>query len=448
MLYDKLKSNSKIPFHMPGHKRNTKFLKNKFPYELDITEIDGFDNLHNPTGVIKEIEDKAKEIYNSDNSFILVNGSTVGILAGVTSVLNRGDNVLIARNCHKSVYNAVELSGANLHYIMPETDDYGIFKPVNLAVLKSKIDEILPRLIVITSPTYEGVCSDIEGICNLAHAHNIPVLLDAAHGAHMYELGNAADVVIMSLHKTLPALTQCAVAHINGNLVNARDFRIKLSVFETSSPSYVLMASIEECLNYITSLAFEFTTAKYALKRFKLNYELEKLKYLKLLQCDDINKLIIYTGLSSINGIELSEKLRNEYNIEVEMASTLYVVLITTEFDDYKNYKLLSAALKKIDNSLDKANYRKQIPLLLPKKQCNPFEVKNKKAVELNLSAGKVCCEYIWAYPPGIPLIVPGEVISDQLIKSIKKYLSDGVNIQSTYNEIPEKIYCQSLSEH
>lgn len=445
MLYDKLKKNDKIPFHMPGHKRNTKFLKNKFPYELDITEIDGFDNLHNPTGVIKEIEDKAREIYKSDKSFILVNGSTVGILAGVTSVLNRGDNVLIARNCHKSVYNAVELAGANLHYIMPETDDYGIFKPLNSAVLKSKIDEISPKLIVITSPTYEGVCSDIDGICDLAHAHNIPVLLDAAHGAHMYELGNAADIVIMSLHKTLPALTQCAIAHINGNLVNAEEFRIKLSVFETSSPSYVLMASIEECLSYISSTAFEFTAAKYALKRFKLNDELENLKYLKFLQYDDINKLSIFTGFSNISGIELADRLRNYYNIEVEMASTLYVTLITTEFDDFKNYKLLSTSLKEIDYSLEKADYRKQIPLSLPKKQCNPFEVKNNEAVDLNLSIGKICGEYIWAYPPGIPLIVPGEVISEQLIETINNYLSDGVNVQSTYNEIPEKIYCQSL---
>ena len=227
MLYDKLKKNKKIPFHMPGHKRNAKLLGDKLPYKLDITEIDSFDNLHNPEGIIKEIENKAKNIYNSGKSFILVNGSTVGILAGVSSSVNRGDTVLVARNCHKSVYNALELMGADIHFIYPGTDEYGIFRPINTDVVKLKIDELKPKLIIITSPTYEGVCSDVENICKLAHSFNIPVLLDAAHGAHMYELGSAADIVIMSLHKTLPALTQCAVAHINGDLVSSEKFRIK-----------------------------------------------------------------------------------------------------------------------------------------------------------------------------------------------------------------------------
>lgn len=443
MLYEKLKKNKKIPFHMPGHKRNAKLLGDKLPYKLDITEIDSFDNLHNPEGIIKEIENKAKNIYNSGKSFILVNGSTVGILAGVSSTLKRGDTVLVARNCHKSVYNALELMGADIHFIYSGTDEYGIFRPINTDVVKLKIDELKPKLIIITSPTYEGVCSDVENICKLAHSFNIPVLLDAAHGAHMYELGSAADIVIMSLHKTLPALTQCAVAHINGDLVSSEKFRIKLSVFETSSPSYVLMASIDECLTYISSKDYKNITGEYLLKRFKLNESLSKLNHLKALEYDDINKLIIFTGYSDINGIRLADILRSDYNIEVEMAGKDYIILITTECDDFKNYTMLSKALKEIDNSLVETEFKTSNLLPPPKKNCNPFELSNAKAVSVDLSAGKVCGEYVWAYPPGVPLIVPGEVISEQLIESIKSDISDGVNIQSTYMELPEKIYCQ-----
>lgn len=442
-MFEKLKNNKKISFHMPGHKRNTKLLGDKLPYNIDITEIKGFDNLHCPEGVIKDIEDKAKKIYNSDNSFILVNGSTVGILAGISSVINRGDTVLIARNCHKSVYNALELMGANVRYIYPETDEYGVFKPINTDDVKCKIDEVLPKLIIITSPTYEGVCSDIEEIRKLAHAYNIPVLLDAAHGAHMYNLGTSADIVIMSLHKTLPALTQCAIAHINGNLVNAEKFRIKLSVFETSSPSYVLMASIDECLNYISCESFKNIKAEYLLKRAKLDENLKKLKFLKLLKYDDIDKLIIFTGYSDISGIKLASILRNNYNIEVEMDSRFYVILITTECDNFKNYKILLSALKEIDNSVSSVDYKKSSVLFHPKKQVNPYEVKDLKAIDFSLSAGKICGEYIWAYPPGIPLIVPGEIINNDLIKYINQSISQDVNIKSTYSKLPEKIYCQ-----
>lgn len=444
MLYDKLKGNRRIPFHMPGHKRNTRLLGKKLPYDIDITEIEGFDNLHKPIGVIKEIEDKAKRIYNSQSSFILVNGSTVGILAGVTAVLNRGDDVLIARNCHKSVYNAVELVGAKLHYITPETDKYGVFQPLNLAVMKCRIEEVLPKLIVVTSPTYEGVCSDVEGICELAHAYNIPVLLDAAHGAHMYELGNAADIVIMSLHKTLPALTQCAVAHINGSLVSAEDFRIKLSVFETSSPSYVLLTSVDECLELLETKSYKNRSFEYLIERAKFNDSLADLKHLKLLKYHDVYKLVIFTGYSDISGIELAIALREEYNIEVEMAGAFHVVLITTECDDFKSYKLLQNALKKLDTSINQAEYTIQKPLPSPEKQCETSEVTKSHAVDFDLSADKVSAEYVWAYPPGIPLITPGEIITKELIDYIKDNLANGVNIQSTRDELPEKIYCQS----
>ncbi len=435
MLYDKLKNNKRLPFHMPGHKRNIKLLGNKFPYDIDITEIDGFDNLHSPDSIIKEIEDKAKEKYECDNSFILVNGSTVGILAGILATVKQGNTVLIARNCHKSVYNGIELAGAKAEYILPELDEYGILKAVAPDELDEKIRLFNPKLVVITSPTYEGVNSDIEKLCEITHKYNIPLMLDAAHGAHYVGYAKYADITVMSLHKTMPALTQCALAHVNGHLVNPEEYRIKLSMLETSSPSYILMSSVEECLE----LNLDYWT--FINKRDKLLKECKKLRHLELIDYD-ISKLVVFCGYSNINGVKLAEKLRNEYNIEVEMAAKNYVVLILTACDDFKNYKLLRKALFQIDDNLKSEEYISDKLPQLPQKSTKKIE--NKKLLNFDAASGNVCAEYIWAYPPGIPIIVPGEIISKEIISYINDSLKSGVNIQSTYSELPRKICCQS----
>ena len=437
MLYDKLKSEKRIPFHMPGHKRNTKLLGDKLPYNIDLTEIEGLDNLQNPTGIIKEIEEKAKAVYYADKSFLLVNGSTVGILAGVLTAVKRGDTVLIARNCHKSVYNAVELAGASAEYIVPKTDKYGIFKEINVKALEEKIQSVKPKLVVFTSPTYEGVGCENAEICEIAHRYGIPVLLDAAHGAHYDELAQFADITVMSLHKTLPALTQCALAHVSGNLINADDFGIKLSTLQTSSPSYVLMASIDECLSK------KLDYSKLVKERDRLIKECESLRCLKLLDYGEQTKLVVFTGYGNISGAELADILRTDYNIEVEMASRYYVVLVLTACDDFSNYKRLSKALIRIDSGLTQSKFSPIKLPDLPAKQSEAFQVGTCEYVKLADCAGKVSGEYIWAYPPGIPLIVPGEIITAELIAYINDSLENGVNIQSTRGKLPEKIYCQ-----
>ena len=249
-----------LPMHMPGHKRNIKLLGEKLPYRIDITEIDGFDDLHHPEGIIKEIEEKAKKIYKSNKSFILVNGSTCGILAGIRSVVNYGDKVLVARNSHKSVYNAIEINCLNPIYVLPKIDKYGINKNIKADDIENILEKNKDiKLVIITSPTYEGVLSDVKSIVNIAHKYKVPVLVDEAHGAHLSFMENSnfealncgADIVIQSLHKTLPALTGTAILHIKGDLVKEEDVRRELSIFETSSPSYILMSSIDECLSLI-----------------------------------------------------------------------------------------------------------------------------------------------------------------------------------------------------
>ena len=457
-----------LPMHMPGHKRNIKLLGEKLPYKIDITEIEGFDDLHHPEGIIKEIEEKAKKIYKSKKSFILVNGSTCGILAGIRSVVNYGDKVLVARNSHKSVYNAIELNCLNPIYVLPKIDKYGINKNVEA----NDIEKILEKnkdikLVIITSPTYEGVLSDIKAIVNIAHKYKVPVLVDEAHGAHLKFMENSnfealncgADIVIQSLHKTLPALTGTAILHIKGDLVKEEDVRRELSIFETSSPSYILISSIDECLDlierngkklfldYQENLKYFYNEAK-TLKKFKvlgnelLNNnnkknieEIEKSLY-------DFGKIVVITKNTNITGKELSDILRKDYKIEVEMASTYYIIAMTSICDNKESFERLLNALKEIDLKLKKtvednsASYEIQ----LPKKEMTINEALNSKKFMLenykNLE-GKISKEYIFAYPPGIPIITPGEVFDKNIINIIEKYMKANIELRSTFDKFP-----------
>lgn len=457
-----------LPMHMPGHKRNIKLLGEKLPYKIDITEIDGFDDLHHPKSIIKEIEEKAKKIYKSKKSFILVNGSTCGILAGIRSVVNYGDKVLVARNSHKSVYNAIELNCLNPIYVLPKIDKYGINKNVEA----NDIEKILEKnkdikLVIITSPTYEGVLSDIKAIVNIAHKYKVPVLVDEAHGAHLKFMENSnfealncgADIVIQSLHKTLPALTGTAILHIKGDLVKEEDVRRELSIFETSSPSYILISSIDECLDlierngkklfldYQENLKYFYNEAK-TLKKFKvlgnelLNNnnkknieEIEKSLY-------DFGKIVVITKNTNITGKELSDILRKDYKIEVEMASTYYIIAMTSICDNKESFERLLNALKEIDLKLKKtvednsASYEIQ----LPKKEMTINEALNSQKFMLenykNLE-GKISKEYIFAYPPGIPIITPGEVFDKNIINIIEKYMKANIELRSTFDKFP-----------
>lgn len=435
MIYDKIKSNTKLPFHMPGHKRNTQMLGDDLPYDIDITEIKGFDNLHSPSGILLELNNKLNKLYNAKRSYALVNGSTVGILAAVNSIVKAGDTILMARNSHKSVYNAVEIAKANVEYVLPEYDEFGIAKGITAEQVKSKINDSI-KLVIITSPTYEGVESEVDVICNIAHKRNIPVLIDAAHGAHLFDSYHNADIVIRGLHKTLPALTQCAAANIYGNLVDPKQFEIKLSMFETSSPSYVLLSSIEKCVEFISCEKFN----EYY-KRLNDFYNIY-LNNLKLIKYDDRCKIVVFTGFTSISGYELADMLRDN-NIEPEMATEDYIIALSSLCDSEENLNELKRALERINRTLCKGDYVPNTINHLPKKKNNSFDIKDIKSFDLNDCIGKVSAEYIWAYPPGIPIIVPGEEIS----KEIAEYIINNkqTDFQSTYGLLTQKIYCKKV---
>ena len=237
LLIHKLKEyagSDMYPFHMPGHKR-TGDMGFPDPFTMDITEVDGFDNLHHPEGILKSSMDWAAQVYGADQTYYLVNGSSSGILSAVCGAVPRGGRILVSRNCHKSVYHGICLNQLKASYVYPqEIDGLGI----QGGILPSDVDMMLKRYmdtqaVLIVSPTYDGVVSDIKGIAQVVHRAGLPLIVDEAHGAHfrygemfpVSALDLGADVVIQSVHKTMPSLTQTALLHIRNNRPDRGQYR-------------------------------------------------------------------------------------------------------------------------------------------------------------------------------------------------------------------------------
>jgi len=449
------------PFHMPGHKRNLALLPDALPYSLDITEIDGFDNLHAPEGILKELNNRLAVLYKSVASFALVNGSTVGILAGMRAAAAPESAVLVARNVHRSVCNALELLRLKPIWISPKVDSKtGITGGISAESVRRALKEHPEvRLVVLTSPTYDGVISDVASIVKAAHEKNVPVLLDEAHGAHLQFCGlsafsgvsNKVDIVIQSLHKTLPALTQCAVAHIGGKLISPAEFARQVSVFETSSPSYVLLASIAACVRLLETRGEAlFTAYKARLERFS-----ESCKQLKVLSVPgkgdrpasfpdqfafDPGKLPVVTANSNIDGAALTYRLRNEYHIEPEMTAISYTLLMTSVFDTDEGFLRLENALRAIDSTLLKSETPFCFSTLpLPRQILTPAEAAacQKTALPFEKALGKTAAEAVWCYPPGTPLVMPGEEITNDLLGAVKAAKAHGLSVQSASGVLP-----------
>lgn len=443
-LTKKLKNIDTLPMHMPGHKRNTK----KFPdarglFDIDITEIEGFDNLHAPQGILKESMEKASRVFKAENSIYLVNGSTCGILAGITAVLSEGGKVICDRICHKSVYNALELTGAVPVFIKPALHPvYGVASGVTANDVEDAISQNPDaKLVIITSPTYEGAICDIEAISRVAHRCNIPVLVDSAHGAHLgfgkfpksaRNLG--ADIVIESLHKTLPSLTQTAICHVNDQYYHK--VLEKLSVFETSSPSYVLLSSMDTCVDLIAD-GEVFHDWQEALLAFN-----PRLENLQIMKKDygffdlDPSKIAIFAK----DAVRLAKRLR-DHKIEPEMTSLSYVLCMTGAGDDKESLSALSKALEDIDQEFSPFE---KIPVYptLPKAEMTIKQAKSKKTelVEVCQAKGRISAEYIRAYPPGVPVLVPGEALDQGILELFNTYKKNGIELLGDKGPLKDKI--------
>ena len=454
-LYDKLieySENGRIPFHMPGHKRNKKFGK-YLPYSLDITEIDGFDNLHDMHGILKKLSDNMAKLWKADYAFPLVCGSTGGILAAVRALTERGDSVIMDRRCHKSVYNAVDICGLTPYYVCGKTDaEFDLPLPPSASVIKKALSaHPETSLVVITSPTYEGYIADIPEISDTVHSFGAKLLVDQAHGAHLnlsdYFVGSSvgyADITVISLHKTLPALTQSA-ALLTSKSVDPVRVAANLSVFETSSPSYIILASIDRCVGLLSENV-DSLFEKYSADLSDFYGKVLSLQHLKVLdnKSHDRSKIVISCQTADIDGPKLADLLRKKYNIEPEMIMPHYLLALSTVADSGENLDALAKALIEIDGSL---SYRKKerndyFNLKIPEQALALPDIKERVGVYslFSESVGKISLDYVYAYPPGAPLIVPGEIISSELVKYLNFLVASGVSVSSTYANFPQML--------
>ncbi len=453
------------PFHMPGHKRTG--ITQASPYEYDITEIDGFDNLHEPEGIIRIAMDDAAELYGTKRTYFMVNGSSGGLLTAIHAVTKRNGKILVARNCHKSVYNAMELRELTPVYLYPSyIEKYGIYGGINPqdVELEMKNNPDI-QAVIITSPTYEGIVSDIKKIAETVHRHNIPLIVDEAHGAHfsMHEkfpesaVMQGADITIQSMHKTLPALTQTALLHVNGNIADIKKIEKYLSVFQTSSPSYVLMASMDECLNYLKRDGIK-KFDEYVSRMESIQEHCEKLTHIKVITSAikkeenvfdfDISKLVISVRGTGYSGMQLYKELLEKYHLQTEMAAGDYVIAMTSLMDTEEGLLRLFKAMVDVDRNMRVYGKRSffvngnefKAPKAVVIKDIAQSQESDAETMKLTDAQGKISAEYIYLYPPGSPVLAPGEMLTGDIISLVKKYKAVGLGVHGTEDKSLEKI--------
>ncbi|MDR1150808.1 MAG: aminotransferase class I/II-fold pyridoxal phosphate-dependent enzyme [Clostridiales bacterium] len=445
-MFKKIKSKFKtIPFHMPGHKRNKKFfntLGNNL-LDYDFTEINDLDNLHCANGIIDTAQKKCANIFGCERSFFLVNGASCGVLSSICATCCEQDYILALRSSHISFYNALEISGAKAVFIYQKKFN-GIFYDFNF----NKFEDFLNKnkkikAVFITSPNYYGVCLDLTKIAKMTRKYNKILIVDESHGSHFYfnnffpdsAIKCGANIVINSLHKTLPCLTQSAVLNIN-NLSKFYVGRLEkyLKIFQTSSPSYILMSIIDFSIRKIDNNKNLFE--RYIKEILKIRKKLNPNKNIKLLEKESYN-LIYDIDISKLTFINYSNYKSKDFidffrdnNIELELISDENFIAITSVCDRKKNLdKLLNAInkLEKISNKENKNNCVRDNVFLKDKsvmsiKSAN--KQKNKKVL-LKDSINKICAQYIIKYPPGIPILIPGEIISHNHINMIQEHYSE-----------------------
>ncbi len=450
------------PWHMPGHKRQPAMREQvnslELDYMYDVTEVPGLDNLNEPEGALKQSMEQLAAVYGSYCSYYLVNGSSCGILAAISAVCKRGDTLILARNCHKSVYHAVALLELNPVYVYPNVmEEYGICGSIRSLEVKEALGRYPEaKAVILPSPTYEGIVSDIEEISRIVHQTGAYLIVDEAHGAHM-EFGSifpqtatrcGADLVIESLHKTLPCYNQCAILHIGKTVANPERLRYRveryLRVYQTTSPSYLLVANMEDV---IAAMAERTEVQRKESENRLLRYReaWKALRWIHLLTREEVqtaggydydrSKLVfcvpVQTGLT---GQKVAEQLEAEDGLIVEMASLHYVLAMTSCADTEDGYQRLDQALRKVESGIEehvKLPYIQNMPVLSGKINMVPGVAwnENTETVRLDQAVGRIAGEYVTVYPPGIPTLVPGESIGEQQVNYLRACIETGLTV-------------------
>lgn len=447
-LDDKLKAYAQsdaYPFHMPGHKRRADVLDGRAVE--DITEIDGFDDLYHADGILMEAQQRASALYQAAQSFYLVGGSTVGILTAIFAGTKDGDEILVARNCHRSVYHAALLRRLKVRYVMPQMTSFGFCGSLDPAEIKRQIEaHPQAKVLVMTSPTYEGVVSDLETISTYTKAAGMKLIVDEAHGAHLALSSRApmsavgfADYTIQSLHKTLPCYTQTALLHAE-SLKEAEDAAFYLRIFQTSSPSYLLMSGMDACIRQMSCEGDKLLEKMY--ERLDTFYrrcaQLSSVKVALPQELSeevydfDCSKVMIYAH--QMSGTKIAAYLREHAHLELEMANEAYALAMVTMMDTEEGFSRLEKALFDLDQTLSgQVQIEADGGWTFARKRClEMFEAHQApgKSVAIEEASDLISGEFVYLYPPGIPVLVPGEVIEPALIAQIERWKSRGLSVQ------------------
>ena len=448
-----------LPLHMPGHQRK-RDMGTALPYAYDYTEVEELDNLHAPEGILQEAMNRTAAYYGCSDCFYLVNGSSSGLQAGIFTLLEEGDEVVVARNCHRSVFYALSLRKAKIHFLLPEFwEDFSCFGSVSLKEVERLLREFpKSKALIFTSPSYEGVVSDVEGIARLCHENGLSLLVDEAHGAHFSPkrgtsfpesaISLGADLVVQSPHKTLCSLTQSAWILGNGQRYSREKLSFYLSVFQTTSPSYPLMLSLEKATTLLEGegealfshwkeVMESFREKARTLSHFSFLWEKEEACFAM-----DFTKIFLRAlGIPRLRlGKDLARLLREDYGIESEMHSGENLLLMTGPFISEDELDRLFIALKDIERRFGEEKGKPLRSKLLSSALYqisiadNTLQISEglKEGEELNLrdGEGRICLEYLSLYPPGIPLLFPGEKLTAEKIQGIEALEKEGIELQ------------------
>lgn len=500
---------STYPWHMPGHKRQPLEELESFwngVYAHDFTEAKDLDDMHEPEMFIADSLAEMKKVYGTFATYMLVNGSTSGIMTAIHATCHRGDVILAARNCHKAVYNAICMLELEPEYIVPDyvdmrwhcgesdretperTDILGDISPDKLecAINTLITDGRKPSAVIITSPTYEGVISDIRTLAEIAHRYGIYLIVDEAQGAHLNfmeghetAMEQGADIVIESLHKTMPALTQTSLLHVMDPELDERARRY-MQIFQTSSPSYIFMQSMEKAVAFGANNRAVF--AEYGRRLETFAEKCDGLRNIRLFKPDvyaarigqshesascqslagsdeyldkngeicvtykvfdhDEGRLVFVVRPGTVDragqiftGVMLADILADRYGLIVEMASVSYVICISSVVDSAASYDILFRAIEEIDNDLEHSvivDGSRAMDIISGRRSAvvpgkawdEPSEI-----VSLELSVGRISGAFVYAYPPGIPVLAPGEIVDERAVCGIDTMIRSGLNV-------------------
>lgn len=433
----KIANSNRVLFTTPSHDRTSfivpdveEFFGRKFFFH-DLSEINDLDNLAEPEEDILKSMKRSAELVGVQDLFYLVNGSTSGVLGAMLATLKQNDKVLIGRNCHKSVLNGLVLTGAEPVWILPKiNEEWEIFNPIEpekISECFNKYSDI--KAVIITSPTYEGISSNVKKIAEICHNNNAILIVDEAHGALKSfapsflgenAVKSGADIAIQSLHKTCGAPNPCAMLQSNGK-IPAEKIQNALNLINTSSPSYPMIAAIEGTINYLFSKNGQEKIKKLISDINKLKSAFEGNLNIVFNNENDPTKIIV--KINGLNGFDLSDILFEEFNIEDELTNNKCSALLSGIGTTKHKLKLLEKALKSIlSANYSSENKAKSAPLIIGNAKMTPREAyfAEKEEIEIEKSLGKICGEVIAEYPPGIPILMYGEEITQQQIDYLK----------------------------